>query len=68
VVNLGAEEDLGGDHGVLVRQEQLKLEQTALVGGVRGAGNLHEEMPAVRLGRLRVDSNDWTNTAQSLIR
>jgi len=32
VVNLGKESDLGGCHGVVIRQEQLELEDTAYSG------------------------------------
>ena len=59
VVDLGAEKALGGNHGVVFRQEELKVEETALVGGVCGTSNLHEEVSAVSLGGLRVDAHDY---------
>ena len=31
VVDLGAEEDFGGDHGVLLGEEKLKREQAAFI-------------------------------------
>ena len=58
VVDLGAEEALRGNHGVFLGQEQLKLEHTALVGGVGRACNLHEEVSAVGLGGSSVDADD----------
>ncbi len=59
MVDLGAEEALGGNHGVVFRQEELKVEETAFVGGVCGTSNLHEEVSAVGLGGLRVDSHNY---------
>lgn len=58
VVDLGAEEALGGNHGVVFRQEELKVEETTFVGGVCGTSNLHEEVSAVSLRGLCVDSHD----------
>ncbi len=59
MVDLGAEEALGGNHGVVFRQEELKVEETAFVGGVCGTSNLHEEVSAVSFGGLRVDSHNY---------
>lgn len=61
MVNLGAEKDLGGFHGVLLGQEELEGEEASLVGRVGGASNLHEEVTAVRLGGLSVDADDCQN-------
>ncbi len=58
MVDFGAEEALGGDHGVVFRQEELKVEETAFVGRVSRTSNLHEEVSAVSLGGLRVDSHN----------
>ncbi len=58
MVDFGAEDALGGDHGVLLRQEQFKLEETTFVGRVGGASNLDEEMSAVGLGGSSVDANN----------
>ena len=49
VVDLGAEEALGGDHWVLFGQEQLKVEESTLVGGVSRACDSHKEVSAVGL-------------------
>ena len=49
VVNLGAEEAFGGDHWIVVREEQLKVEHATFIWGVSGAGNLDEEVAAVGL-------------------
>ena len=59
VVDLGAEEALGGDHGVVIRQEKLKCEHAALVGRVGRASNLHKEVPAVSLRGLSVDADNY---------
>lgn len=58
VVDLGAEEALGGDHGVFFRQEELQVEETTFVGGIGGTGDFDEEMSAVGLGRLSVDAHN----------
>ena len=49
VINLGAEEAFGGDHRIVVREEQLKVEHATFIWGVSGAGNLDEEVTAVVL-------------------
>lgn len=56
---LGSEEDLGWDHGVLIREEELSVEETALVGGLAGAGNLHEEVTRVVLAGLSIDADNY---------
>ena len=61
VVDLCAEEALGGFHGVLFGQEELKGEEATLVGRVSGASNLHEEVTAVGLRGLSVDADDCQN-------
>ena len=58
MINLGAEEALGGDHGVVFGQEELQVEEATFVGRVRGAGNLDEEVSAVGLRRLSVDAHN----------
>ena len=49
MVNLGAEEAFGGDHGVVVREEKLKVEHATFIWGVGGAGDFDEEVAAVGL-------------------
>ena len=66
MVDFGAEDALGGDHWVLFWQEQLKLEETTLVGRVSGASNLHEEVPAVRLGRSSVDADNFKQQSNTI--
>ena len=58
MVDLGAEEDLGRHHRVLLWQEELAIEHAALVGGVGRAGNLHEEVAVVLLAGLHVNANN----------
>ncbi len=58
VEDLGSEQDLGGHHGVLIREEELSVEETALVGGLAGAGDLHEEVARVVLAGLSIDANN----------
>ena len=67
VVDLGAEEAFGGNHGVVIRQEELEVEHATFVGRVGGAGNLHEEVTAVGLGRLCVDADDCTKQIKQLL-
>lgn len=59
VVDLGAEEDLGGDHGVIVGEEQLQVEHSAFVGRVSWTSNLDEEVSAVGLRWLSVDAHNY---------
>lgn len=56
--NLGPEEDLGRDHGVLIWEEKLGIEEAALVGGLAGAGDLHVEVAGVVLAGLCVDADN----------
>lgn len=59
VVDLGAEQALGGDHGVVFGQEELQVEETTFVGGIGGTGDFDKEMSAVGLGRLSVDAHNY---------
>ena len=59
VVDLGFEEDLWWDHGVLVWQEELAVENTSLVWCLSWAGNLDEEVSWVLLVWLSVNTNNW---------
>ena len=49
MVDLGAEEDFGGDHGVFLWEEKLKGEHASLVGTVSWSSDFDIEMPIVRL-------------------
>ena len=59
VVDLGSEEDLGRNHWVLFGQEQLAVEDAALVGSLAGPGDLNEEVSRVLLVWFRVNSHNW---------
>ena len=59
MVDFGAEDDLGGDHWVLLGQEELKVEQAAVVRRVLWSGNLHVEVSAVGLRGGGVDADDY---------
>lgn len=59
VEDLRPEEDLRGHHGVLVGEEELCVEEAALVGGLAGAGDLHEEVARVSLAGLCVNADDY---------
>lgn len=59
--NLGSEEDLGWDHGVLIWQEELSTEQAAFVGGLSGASDLDKEVAWVVLAGLSVDSDNYNS-------
>ena len=56
VVDPRQEAGLGGAHGVVVREEELQLEDAALVGGVLGAGKLDVEVAVVALVHSDLDS------------
>lgn len=56
--DFGSEENLGGDHGVLVWEEELSAEKAALVRGLSGTGNLHVEVAGVVLAGLSIDANN----------
>jgi len=58
VVDLGEEADLGRSHGVVVWQEQLELEDAALVRRLRGAIDGDVEIPQVVIVRRRRDALD----------
>jgi hypothetical protein len=58
VENLSSKEDLGGDHGVLVWEEKLCVEETAFVGSLARSSDLHEEVAGVVLAGLRVDTDN----------
>ena len=45
--NLGPKQDFGRNHGVLVRQEELTVEETSLVRGLAGACNLDQEVARI---------------------
>lgn len=49
MVDLGAEEDFGGDHGVVLGKEKLQVEEATFVRRVGRTGDLDEEMSAVGL-------------------
>ena len=59
MVDLSAEEHLGWDHGVVLGQEELCLKHASLVDGVCRSSNLDEEMSAVVLRWLSVNSHNW---------
>ena len=59
VVDLGSEEDLGWNHGVLLGQEELAVKDSALVRGLGRAGNLNEEVSGILLVWLSIDSYNW---------
>ena len=58
MVDLGSEEHLWRDHGVLVWEEELGSEHASLVRSSVRASNLHMEMSEVDLIRLSVDSDN----------
>ena len=58
MIDLCPEENLWRDEGILLGKEELKREQTTLVGGVSWTGDLDKEVSGVGFRRLRVDAND----------
>eukprot|EP01084_Bolivina_argentea_P143793 252456_1 len=56
VVDAGEEAHLGRDHGVLLGEEELEVEDAALVGGLRGTGDDDVEVAGVLLGRGGADA------------
>jgi hypothetical protein len=59
VEDFGSEKNLGRNHGVLIWQEKLSIEKPALVGGLSGTSNLHEEVARVAITGLSVDSDNY---------
>ena len=60
MVDLGSEENLGGNHWVLLGQVEFQVEKTALIWAVSWTGHLHKEVSAVGLRWLSIDSNNYT--------
>jgi hypothetical protein len=59
MIDPGSEEDLWWDHWILFWQEELAVENTALIWSLSWAGNLDEEVSWVLLVWLSINSNDW---------
>lgn len=62
--DFGSEKDLGWDHGVLVREEELCVEEPTLVGGLAGASDLHVEVARVVIARLCVDADNYLDGSE----
>ena len=58
MVDLGSEEDFGRDHGVLIWQEELAVEDASFVWGFTWPGNFDEEMSEILWIWFSVDSNN----------
>ena len=59
MVDLGSEKDLWWDHWVLLWQEELAVENAALVWRLSWACNLNEEVSWILLVWLGVNSDNW---------
>jgi len=59
MVNLGSEEHLWWDHWVVLWQVEFELEHATLIWAVGWARHLDEEVSAVSLGWLGIDTDDW---------
>lgn len=59
VVDLRSEKHLWWNHGVLIWQKELAVEDAALVWSLTWTSNLDEEVSGVVLVWLSVDANDW---------
>lgn len=64
MVDLGSEEHLRRNHGVLVRKEELGVEHASLVRSAIRASNLDMEMSEVCLVWLSVDSDNYNSLDQ----
>ena len=62
MVDLGSEEHLWWHHWVVLWQVKLKLEHATLVWAVSWTGHVDEEMSAVSLGWLGIDTDDWLSS------
>lgn len=58
MVNSRSEQHLGRDHGVVIGQEKLSVENATFVGGVLRAGNLNEKVAEVGKGWLSENTLD----------
>ena len=59
VVDLGSEEHFWWDHGILIGQEELAVEDAALIGSLTWSGDLDEEVSWVLLVGLSINANIW---------
>ena len=57
--DLCSEQYLGGDHWILIWEEELCLEETSMIRGVVWSGDLNVEMPEIGFVRASVDAHNW---------
>ena len=57
--DFSSEENLGRNHGIIIRKEELSIEQSALIWSVTRSSNLHKEVTRVGLARFSVDSDNY---------
>lgn len=67
VIDLSSEENLGGNHRVLIWQEELSAEKAAFVGGFTRASDLHIEVTRVAFAGLSVDSDNYISQNMLLL-
>jgi hypothetical protein len=58
VVDFSSEENLRGDHGVVIREEELTIEEATFIGGVTWASDLNKEVTRVGLAGLCIDTDN----------
>ena len=56
--DFGSEEDLGGHHWVLVREEEFRVEEPTLVGSLVGARDRHKKVAWVAFAGHSRDADD----------
>jgi len=58
MVDFSSKENLRRDHGVLIWQKKLSVEETSLIWCLTWTGNLHKEVAGVALTGLSVNSDN----------
>jgi len=59
VEDLGPKQESWGFQGVILWEDELCVEFSALKGGAFGASYLGEEMSVISLAHLSIEPNDW---------
>ena len=64
MVDLSSKENLGWNHRVFLREEELKVKHTAFERSITWTGDLDIEMSAVCLRGLCVNAHNYNKTSQ----
>lgn len=59
VENFCSEQNLGWNHGVIIRKEEFSSEQSSVIWSITWASNLHVEVTGVVLAWFGIDSDNY---------